>query len=128
MEQNIRSGKAPVPFMSENNNRVKDVSSNYEDCTDTVKVRLKYPSNTPSEYVYLAFAKGHQLHIVAWTAHNDSIAEFSSIGRRILYFPVYDDKTPASDPFWLDIEKTLTESFTRKSRQNLTAPFKSGYL
>ncbi|MDR1524950.1 MAG: transglutaminase-like domain-containing protein [Tannerella sp.] len=102
IQQNITTGNAPVPFLSENNNSVKDVSSNYEDCINTVKVRLKYPSNTPSEYVYLALEQEHQLHIVAWTADNDSIAEFSSIGSGILYFPVYDDNTPASDPFWLD--------------------------
>jgi hypothetical protein len=94
-----------IPFLSDNNNSIKDVSANYEDCTDTVRVRLKYPSKTPSEYVYLAIEQEHQLHIVAWTVVNDSIAEFSSTGGGILYFPVYYDNyshTLAGDPFWLD--------------------------
>ncbi|MDR2286133.1 MAG: transglutaminase-like domain-containing protein [Prevotellaceae bacterium] len=102
IQHNIPSENENIPFISENDNRIKDVSANYNDCTDTVRVRLKYPSKTPSGYVYLAFEQAHQLYIVAWTAGNDSIAEFSSTGRGILYFPVYYDNTPASDPFWLD--------------------------
>jgi hypothetical protein len=92
------------PLLREHKN-IKDVSANYEDCMDTVKVRLKYPSQTPSEYVYLAFEHKDQLHIIAWTAKNDSIAEFASTGNGILYFPVYyanNTHSLASDPFWLD--------------------------
>jgi hypothetical protein len=106
IQQNItQTEDKNIPFLLEEHKSIKDVSANYEDCMDTVKVNLKYPSQTPSEYVYLAFEHIDQLHTVAWAAKNDSIAEFSSIGSGILYFPVYyanNTHTPASDPFWLD--------------------------
>jgi hypothetical protein len=93
-----------VPPLLRGVNILKDVSANYDDCTDTVTVRLRYSPETPAEYVYLAFC--HEgMHIVAWTSARGSTAKFASIGGGILYFPVYytnNRHTAAGDPFWLD--------------------------
>jgi hypothetical protein len=86
-------------------NAKKDVSAEYPDCRDTVTVHLRYPPQTVSGYVYLSVYFNHQLHPVAWAKDSAQTAQFPSLGRNIVYFPVYyiDNKqTPAGDPFLID--------------------------
>jgi hypothetical protein len=87
------------------NKNITDVSAEYEDCTDTVNVHLRYPPVTPTGYVYLAFEHEHQLYPVAWAKDSGQTCRFPSVGRDVFYFPVYYANNlhmPAGDPFLLD--------------------------
>jgi hypothetical protein len=105
IQQNIRTEDGNIPPLLKEHENMRDVSAEYAGCTDTVTVLLKYPPATPTGYVYLAFEQNHQLYPVAWAKDSGQDCRFSSIGRGIIYFPVYyanSRQTPAGDPFWLD--------------------------
>ncbi|MDR0558987.1 MAG: discoidin domain-containing protein [Prevotellaceae bacterium] len=96
-----------IPATLTNIRNMKDVSVEYEDCRNTVKIHLKYPPEKPVEHVYLALGDkyGEKMYPVALVKKSDSIAEFSYTGGDIMYFPVYyinHTYTSAGDPFWLD--------------------------
>jgi hypothetical protein len=103
--QNIRTEYSNLPPLLKGHKNIKDVSAEYERCTDTVSVHLKYPPVTPTGYVYLAFEQNHQLYPVAWAKDSGETCCFPSVGRNITYFPMYyadNRQTLAGDPFWLD--------------------------
>jgi hypothetical protein len=105
IQQNITTEDKNIPPLLHNCNSIKDVSAEYSECTDTVSVHLKYHPETQTEYVYLATEYKYKMYPVAWAKINAPTVEFSSLGRGVLYFPVYyanNVHTPASDPFWLD--------------------------
>jgi hypothetical protein len=96
-----------IPSLLSKNQNMKDVSAEYEDLRDTVTIHLKYPPEKSVEYVYLANKYRDQMYPVAWAAiRKDTTVTFASIGKEILYFPLYyyanDMHTPASDPFRID--------------------------
>jgi hypothetical protein len=110
MQQNIQTEDQNIPPLLKNNKNIKDVSAEYERCTDTVTVNLKYPPVTSTGYVYLAFEQNQQLYPIAWASDNGQSCRFSSIGRNIIYYPVYysdSRQTSAGDPFWLDNEGNM---------------------
>jgi hypothetical protein len=93
------------PLLRRYNKNAIDVSSTYFGCSDTVTVSLRYPSPLPTGYVYLASENRRQWYPVAWSADSGQTARFTSVGRNIIYQPVYyaaGTMTPAGDPFWLD--------------------------
>ncbi|MDR1121804.1 MAG: discoidin domain-containing protein [Dysgonamonadaceae bacterium] len=105
IQQNIQTEDSHIPPLLGNHKNIMDVSAEYAGCTDTVPVRLKYPPVTPTGYVYLAFEHNHQLYPIAWAKDSGDTCCFPSVGRDVIYFPVYyanNRQTPAGDPFWLD--------------------------
>jgi hypothetical protein len=105
IQQNLPTDN--IPSLLRKNKNIKDVSAEYEDCRDTVIVHLKYPPETPVEYVYLANKYKDQMYPVAWAAiKKDSTVTFTSIGNDVLYFPLYyyahNKQTPAGDSFRVD--------------------------
>jgi hypothetical protein len=105
MQQNIQTEDINIPLLLKGNKNIKDVSAEYPRCRDTVTVCLKYPPVTPTGYVYLAFEQNSQLYPIAWAKDNGQACCFPSIGRNIIYFPVYyanNRQTPAGDPFLVD--------------------------
>jgi hypothetical protein len=107
LQQKIFTDNKNIPPLLRNLENEKDVSAEYEDCTDTVTVHLRYPPEISTGYVYLASEHEYQLYPVAWAVDSCQTALFPSIGKNVLYFPVYyaeNELTPAGDPFWLDAE------------------------
>ncbi|MDR0560405.1 MAG: hypothetical protein LBG92_09545 [Prevotellaceae bacterium] len=94
-----------IPAILADIKNMKDVSAEYEDCRDTAKIQLKYPPEKPVEHVYLAVEYSEKLYPVALIENTGSSVEFASIGREIVYFPVYyinGTDITAGDPFWID--------------------------
>ncbi|MDR1339457.1 MAG: transglutaminase-like domain-containing protein [Prevotellaceae bacterium] len=105
MQQNIQTEDRNIPPLLEEHKNIKDVSAEYAQCTDTVTVCLKYPPVTPTGYVYLAIEQDRRFYPVAWTKDSGDTCIFPSMGRGIIYFPMYyanNRQMPAGDPFWLD--------------------------
>jgi hypothetical protein len=100
-----------IPPLLENSKNLLDVSAMYADCVDTVTVSLRYPPTMPTGYVYLAIEYNYKWYPVAWSADSGQTARFTSVGRNIIYQPVYYSAgamTPAGDPFWLDDKGEIT--------------------
>ncbi|MDR0574015.1 MAG: transglutaminase-like domain-containing protein [Tannerella sp.] len=105
IQQNIQTEDGNIPPLLQEHKNIRDVSAEYERCTDTVTVCLRYPPGTPTGYVYLAFEHDNRLYPIAWAGDSGDTCRFPSIGRNIIYFPVYyahNRQTPAGDPFLLD--------------------------
>ncbi|MDR1339147.1 MAG: transglutaminase-like domain-containing protein [Prevotellaceae bacterium] len=105
MQQNIQTEDSNIPPLLEAYKNIKDVSAEYAGCTDTVTVPLKYPPVMSTGYVYLAIEQDHRFYPIAWTEDSGATCHFPSVGRDIIYYPVYyanNRSTPAGDPFWLD--------------------------
>jgi hypothetical protein len=111
IQQNVSAGN--IPSLLSKNQNIQDVSAKYEDLRDTVTIHLKYHPERPVEYVYLANKYRDRMYPVAWTAiKKDSTVTFASIGKHVLYFPLYyyanDMHSPASDPFRIDKDGNMT--------------------
>lgn len=105
LQHNILADESDIPPLLRNHQNFKDVSEEYDKCTDTVTVILTHSSETSTGYVYLAIYQGQKVYPIAWTQYNGQSAKFESIGRNIVYFPVYyadDYQTMAGEPFFLD--------------------------
>ncbi len=111
LQHNILADEADIPLLLRERDNFKDVSAEYEGCTDTVTIALKYAPETMAGYVYLAIDQEQQLYPIAWTQYAGQTARFASIGRNIIYFPVYyadDQPAMAGEPFWLDENGKMT--------------------
>ncbi|MGV8139571.1 MAG: hypothetical protein AB2L20_30700 [Mangrovibacterium sp.] len=105
LQHNFLANETDIPPLLRGHENFKDVSAEYEGCTETVMVTLAHSPEVSTGYVYLAVDQEQQLYPIAWTQYNGQTARFTSIGRRIVYFPVYyagNRHTTAGDPFFLD--------------------------
>jgi hypothetical protein len=110
-QQNIRTEDRNIPSLLGTHKNIRDVSAEYEDCTDTVTVLLKYPPVTPTGYVYLAIEQNGQLYPIAWAKDSGETCRFPSVGKNAVYYPVYyanNGQTPAGDPVLLDNDGNMT--------------------
>jgi len=82
----------------------KDVTTEYASCSD-VKIPLAKNFLTEAKYVFLSTPYEMEWNNVAWGVIEHDSLRFSSVGKKVLYLPVYyqDEKVTAADyPFWLD--------------------------
>jgi hypothetical protein len=110
-QQNICTEDANIPPLLKESENIIDVSAEYERCTDTVTVLLRYPPATPTGYVYLALEQNGQLYPIAWAKADGQTCRFPSVGRNAVYCPVYyanNRQTPAGDSFLLDNDGNMT--------------------
>ncbi|MDR0713349.1 MAG: carbohydrate-binding protein [Bacteroidales bacterium] len=80
-----------------------DVSHEYEGFYD-VDIPVKYLPDTLTGYAYLADKRGSQWDIVAWGVTDGTTIRYGSIGRHVLYRPVWYENgilKPAGDTFVL---------------------------
>jgi len=108
----VGAGSFRYPNSSERYTNLFDVSAEYSDCRDTVNLNLLYRPTEEINNVYLALLYEREWHPVAQTAITDgSTAQFASIGRNIIYIPLYYTSTGrqhAADPFHLDRDGNIT--------------------
>ncbi|MDR3094339.1 MAG: LamG domain-containing protein [Bacteroidales bacterium] len=106
-QRNILTDERNIPPLLRSNS-MKDVSSEYADCTDTVTIDVKYPDTASTGYVYLAIEQRGELYPIAWAVNNGQTVRFASVGRSVVYHPMYYANgvaTPAGDPFLLSMDK-----------------------
>jgi len=100
---NICADEADIPPLLKNL-FIKDVSSEYSGSTD-LEIPALFPSPKPTGYAYLASSFDYNWTSVAWGKKSQNDIRFTSIGKNVLYLPVYfydNIQTPANYPFWLD--------------------------
>lgn len=94
---------AEIPLELQNRYMV-DVSGEYEGCTFSASLPAIFPS-VESKYVYLLSMGKEASSIADWGSVVDGHIIFKSIGKNILYLPVYYEdgkQIPAGYPFRLD--------------------------
>ena len=100
---NIDAKQADTP-PSLQNEYMKDVSSEYDNCTDIVVPMLFQPSK-PTDYAYLAVRIQDEWTPIAWGQREGTHIVFSSVGKKMLYLPVYYanyKQTPTHYPFLVE--------------------------
>ena len=100
----ILTANEHIPPLLKEHANMKDVTAEHN-YMDTVTVHLKYHAGTPTGYVYLAIDNNGDWRPVAWTKVEGDSARFLSIGKGIIYCPVYyanGKYSVAGNPFWLD--------------------------
>lgn len=81
-----------------------DVTDEYVETSD-VTVRLEHPRLAGSRFAYLAVFNNREWKIVHWGRIHGDRVEFNSMGRDVVYLPVYYNKSGmlrAGDAFLLD--------------------------
>jgi hypothetical protein len=95
-----------MPTELQNHPYLKDVSLEYDGFVD-VEIPVRYPPSDSSGYVYLTTMSSGCAHwnLIGWGQVDSQKIQFSSIGKRVLYLPVYYEnkiQRPANYPFRLD--------------------------
>ncbi|GHT61516.1 hypothetical protein AGMMS50239_12600 [Bacteroidia bacterium] len=119
----INSTNTPAELQ---NPYMQDVSQEYDGFVD-VEIPVRYPATDTTGYVYLATMGGSlNWNLISWGQVEQQIIRFSSIGKNVLYLPVYygnNHRKPACYPFWLNNDGTvriLEPDTTRYEQLNLS--------
>jgi hypothetical protein len=86
-----------------------DISHEHDNCIDA-EIPVKYQPDIQTGYAYLALLYDFEWHIVGYGSTNGHRIRFPSIGKNIIYLPVYytDGKqTPAGFPFRINNEGNI---------------------
>lgn len=105
---------------------MQDVSQEYDRFVD-VEIPICYPTTDNSGYAYLATMGGSlNWNLIAWGQVEQQKIHFSSIGKNMLYLPVYYEnkhRKPAGYPFRLNLDgvvRILEPDTTRYEKLNLS--------
>ncbi|MDR1666136.1 MAG: discoidin domain-containing protein, partial [Bacteroidales bacterium] len=106
-QNHIQTEEANIPPTLKNP-YMKDISHEHARCADMV-VPVRFPAAVPTSYAYLATLIGVgemvRWNPVAWGKVENRHIHYASVGKKLLYLPVYyadHRQTPAGFPFYPD--------------------------
>jgi hypothetical protein len=114
LQQHILTEDKHVPYSLRIHKSIKDITSEHTGIADSVTVPLTVTPSLPSDYVYLALLQGGEWYPVAWASIEERSALFTSVGKDIVYLPVYfcdGRQIPAGHPFLLDMAGNMITFF-----------------
>jgi len=126
--QSKRGEDLPRTFRNPN---IKDVTDNYLDCVD-INISLNQKPPKKSKYAYLSTFNNRDWVPIHWGKIKGGKAEFTKMGKDIVYLPVYYNQgsiLPAAEPFILtkegEIQKIIPDH-TKTQTLILKRKYRSG--